>query len=241
MLVQTRGLVLRQTKYGETSVICSIYTEELGLQSYLVNGIRSSKAKTKANLLRPMSLLQLVVYHREGKNLQRIKEMSHDYLYQQVLFDIRKGAVGLFMIEILNKVLKEESPNAALFDFLHTHFVDLDLQDQPLTFYPLLFMLRLAGHLGFLPHIDQQAHHFFDLEEGLFTTDRPIHPNYIGRPQSDALYDLIRYVRQSDRPPQLDKATRKVLLGDLLRYYELHVEGFKKVNAHAILETVFSA
>lgn len=240
MLIPTRGLVLRQTKYGETSLICTIYTEELGIQSYLVNGIRSTKAKQKANLLRPMSLLQMVVYYREGKNLQRIREMSHDYLYQSMLFDITKGAIGLFMIEVLNKVLKEESPNSDLFDFLHTHFMDLDQRGEGLGNYPLLFLLRLSSYLGFFPHADASPGAYFDLEEGQFPMNRPFHPNYINRPQSDALHQLVRHVGYDEPPPTLKRGTRKVLLGDLLRYYELHVEGFHKVNAHAILETVFS-
>lgn len=240
MLISTRGIVLRQTKYGDTSLICTLFTEELGIQSYLVNGIRSAKSKQKANLLRPLSLLQLVVYHREGKNLQRIKEMSHDYLYQTLLFDIAKGAIGLFMIEVLNKTIKEENPNPSLFQFLYAHFVDLDQAEHGIGYYPLLFLLRLTSYLGFFPHAPQHVGGYFDLEEGLFPPDRPLHPNYINRPQSDALHALVRHLSENEPLPSLDRATRKVLLGDVLRYYELHVAGFHKVNAHAILETIFS-
>lgn len=239
MLISTRGIVLRQTKYGDTSVICTLYTEALGIQSYLVNGIRSSKSRQKANLLRPMSLLQLVVYHREGKNLQRIKEMSHDYLYQSVLFDIPKGAIGLFMIEVLNKVLKEEGTNESLYAFLHAYFVDLDQAEKGLALYPLLFLLRLSSYLGFFPHADAPAT-YFDLEEGQFTMQRPLHPNYIDRPISDDLYSLVRHVSHHTPAPSLDRPTRRILLGDLLRYYSLHIAGFQRVNAHAILESIFN-
>ncbi|MFT3936946.1 MAG: recombination protein O N-terminal domain-containing protein [Chitinophagaceae bacterium] len=55
----TKGIVLRTVKYGETSVIASIYTELFGLQSYLVNGVRTSSKKGpgKASLFQPGSIL----------------------------------------------------------------------------------------------------------------------------------------------------------------------------------------
>ena len=46
MIQQTKGIVLSSIKYAESSIICRIYTESLGLQSYIVNGVRKRKAKT---------------------------------------------------------------------------------------------------------------------------------------------------------------------------------------------------
>ena len=45
MITKTRGIVLNYIKYGDTSIICKIYTEQFGLQSYIINGIRKSKSK----------------------------------------------------------------------------------------------------------------------------------------------------------------------------------------------------
>ena len=58
MLHKTRGIVLHYIKYAETSVIVTIYTESFGRQSYIINGVRSKKAKIKANILQPLFLLQ---------------------------------------------------------------------------------------------------------------------------------------------------------------------------------------
>ena len=50
-LHKTKGIVLRAVKYGETSMVVSIFTELFGLQSYLVNGVRTAtkKGSGKAN------------------------------------------------------------------------------------------------------------------------------------------------------------------------------------------------
>ena len=37
MIVSTKGIVLRTTKYGESSVIVSVFTRECGLKSYIQN------------------------------------------------------------------------------------------------------------------------------------------------------------------------------------------------------------
>ena len=94
---KTKGLVLRTVKYGETSVIVSIFTELFGLQSYLVNGVRtiSKKGSAKASMFQPTAILDMVVYHNELKQLQRIKEFRWSHLYQHVLSDVRKKCGGI--------------------------------------------------------------------------------------------------------------------------------------------------
>ena len=69
MTHKTKGIVLRLTKYGETSVIVAIFTELFGIQTYMVNGVRSTKkSSSKANLFQPGAILDLIVYHNELHN-----------------------------------------------------------------------------------------------------------------------------------------------------------------------------
>ena len=91
MIQKTRGIVLRMIKFGETSVVVLIYTESFGIQSYLVNGVRTSKkSSAKANHFQPGSILELVVYHNDLKNLQRLREFKWHYLYRQHIFRCQK-------------------------------------------------------------------------------------------------------------------------------------------------------
>src|SRR6187399_868893 len=108
-LHKTKGIVLRAVKYGETSLIVTMFTELFGLQSYLVNGVRTSskKGSGKANLFQPTAILDLVVYHNELKHLNRIKEFKWAVLYSRVLSDVTRNAVALFFVELLTKCLKQ--------------------------------------------------------------------------------------------------------------------------------------
>src|SRR6059058_6013874 len=103
MTHKTKGIVLRTLKYGDTSVITTVYTELFGLQSYIVKGVRQStkKSSAKAIYFQPAAMLEMVVYHNELKNLNFIKEYEWGYLYQQVLFDVVKNTVAMYIIELL--------------------------------------------------------------------------------------------------------------------------------------------
>jgi len=154
MIQKTKGIVLRSVKYGETSLIVTMFTELFGLQSYLVNGVRqaSKKGGAKATFFQPASILELVAYHNDFNKLQRIREFKWDYLYQHVLSDVRKNAVALFMVELLGKCLKQPEPAPDLFYFAEDALRHLDEAGEAVTGnFPLYFALHLAVFFWF-PH-----------------------------------------------------------------------------------------
>jgi len=145
-LHKTKGIVLRTVKYGETSVIVTLFTELFGIQSYLVNGVRASSKKGtgKANMFQPAAILDLVVYHNELKQLNRIKEFRWSIIYQHILTDVPKNAVALFMVELLTKCLKQPESNPDLFHFVEDCFLYLDNSSGTVTAnLPLFFALHL--------------------------------------------------------------------------------------------------
>src|SRR6478735_4683644 len=151
-LHKTKGIVLRTVKYGETSLVVTMFTELFGLQSYLVNGVRAvpKKGTAKANLFQPAAVLDLIAYHNEFKNLQRLKEFKWAELNQELFSDVRKNAVAQFMIELLGKCLKQPEPNDELFYFIEDALHHLNAANQTITAnFPLFFALHLAVFFGF--------------------------------------------------------------------------------------------
>ncbi len=244
MLINTRGIVISTTKYSETSVIARIYTEELGLRSYMVNGVRKAKTKTKAALLQPLTLLDLVVYNREGKTLQRIKEMRPAQVFTSIPFDLVKSGVALFMSELMSKTVKEEETNTALFHFLYSEIEHLDASPSNLSLYPLCFMIGLSGHLGFRPHNDHhpEKQAFFDLRAGHFTaTEAPILSYALNKANSKQLAKLLDYQarERTIERPYINKSDRRSLLQCLLKYYQYHIENFKEIKSIWVLMEVW--
>ena len=118
MLHKANGIALGYFPYKETSIIARIYTDEFGLQSYLVNGVRTAKGKQKAALFQSFTLLELVVYYSGKSGLQRISELKCKYACQTIPFDYYKITVSLFLSEVLQKVLTEGLPDLDLFHFI---------------------------------------------------------------------------------------------------------------------------
>lgn len=129
-------------------MIVTIFTDEFGLQSYIVNGVRSKTTKSRIALYQPLTLVELVVYHRENANLNRIKEIKCLHPYQTLHLDVIKSSVGLFVAEVINKTVKEESHAKELCEFLISSLVTLDTSSYVNNFH-LIFLLKLSGFLGF--------------------------------------------------------------------------------------------
>ncbi len=242
-LHHTKGIVLRTVKYGETSVIVTIFTELFGIQSYIVNGVRTSskKGSGRANLFQPAALLELVVYHNELKNIQRIREFKWSYLYRNIFFDVIKNAVALFMVELLQKTLKQPESNPELFYFLEDAFIHLDeAEDQVLANYPLYFSLHLATFYGFqFTDSYSESEPFLDLQEGRFVTERPTHSWYLQYPYSYITSQLLRAMQPHElREIKLNKDTRRILLQAYQTFYALHIQDFGTMKTLQVLQEV---
>lgn len=239
MIIKTRGIVLRSMKYSETSIIVDVYTEEKGLRSYIVSGVRTKNAKIKSGHLQLMSILDLVVYHRDDKDLTRTKEIKSAHVYQSIPFDVVKGAVGLFMTELAQKTIKEQEENPALFRFLFDSFVHLDSTPHPVANLHLHFLLELSVFLGFMPgEADNPETSYFDMQEGNFVEYEPIHAYFMSRELSDLVAQLLKSNREACHTIKMNKIERRQLLKHLLDFFKLHIDDFPTINAHLILEEV---
>ncbi len=241
MLIPTRGIVINTVKYGDTSLIARIYTEKLGMQSYIINGVRKGKARTQAAMLQPLSLLEMVVYHRNQKNIQRTKEIKFAYTFQSIPFKITKSTVALFMTEVLHKTIKEEEANVPLFEFLFHNIQWLDQESTKVRNFPLSFLLQLSQWLGFRPQANfhQRKNTYFDMREGCFCRERPPHSFFVDMPLSRKLALLIEADVVSSQEVATSRLEREELLQVLLNYYRLHSENFKEIKSIAILKEVF--
>ncbi len=240
MLIKTPAIVFRTHKYGETSLIVELYTELYGLRKYIISGVRSPKARTQANLLQVMNLLDIVAYNRDDRDLNRLKEIRPAYLYQAIPFDVRRGAVGLFMAEIVRKAIQEREPNVPLFHFLCQTFTGLDTTPHPVANYHLGFMVEFAVFLGF-----QSAGQYtaatpvFDLREGDFVARIPNHPDYLIDDMAQAFDALSHHTAADAHLFAISRDNRQKLLNELIRFYRLHLDGMGEIHAHAVLRDVF--
>lgn len=242
MTHKTKGIVLRSIKYGETSLVVTIFTEMFGIQTYMVNGVRSSKkSAANANLFQPTAILDLVVYHSPNRQMHRIKEFSWGHLYHQLLSDVIKNSIGSFMAELIHKCLKQPEPNADLFSFFEESFLALDQANKAVTAnFALFFTLHLTYFFGFkMTDNYTDADCILDLQEGVFIDHQPTHPHFIDGQQAQ-LTTLLLKVMQPHELEQfnLNREIRRTLLLKYLEYYALHIPDFGQMKTLLVLHEV---
>ncbi|RYY98581.1 MAG: DNA repair protein RecO [Chitinophagaceae bacterium] len=243
MLQKTKGIVLRNVKYGETSLVVTALTEGFGLQSYIVNGVRqaSNRGTAKAACFQPGALLDLVVYHNPARNLNRIKEFRWAHLYQHLLSDVLKNAVGLFCIELLNKSLKEPEANAELFYFAEDALLHLDTASSAVTAnFPLFFALHLPVFFGFRIADEHSGDlSYLDLKEGTFVAEQPRHPHFLEGRAAEAVAHVLKVLQPEDLAEvRLTQELRRSILQQLEQYYALHLPDFGTLRTLPVLKEI---
>ncbi|WP_201987416.1 DNA repair protein RecO [Hymenobacter rubidus] len=239
MLIKTRGIVLSYLKYRETSIIARVYTEQLGVQSYVVNGVRKAKPPGRIALFQPFTLLELVAYVARGSGgLTRLSEFRCAEPFQTLPYDVQKGSVVLFLSEIVGKAVREEEQNEPLFRFLHDSILAFDRQTAGSENFALGFLLQLASYLG------------FGIASGAELTDQvimaghsPVAAGSTG-PATLRLREFEHYFDELLRTPVTSTIpngrVRHELLNVLIRYYQLHVEQLGEIRSLDILSQVLN-
>jgi DNA repair protein RecO (recombination protein O) len=239
MLHKTRGIVLKLTDYGDTSVIVQVFTEKFGLQSYMINGAKKPRAKIGRNMLQPLHLLDLVVYHKNTGNVQRIKELKNAPLLTHLPYDVVKSSIAMFLNEVLYKAIKQQTSDEQLFSYVFGSIELLDNLKQGLANFHLVFLLGLTRYLGFYPdYISANEADYFDMHNGVFTRYKPESSQYLSPPHTQYFFQLLNKGFHDLASIKLSNDERRYLITRLLDYYALHVEGFGFIRSHEVLEEV---
>ncbi|MCE2894526.1 MAG: DNA repair protein RecO [Flammeovirgaceae bacterium] len=222
MLHKTRGIVFRFTKYAESSIIVTIFTEHFGLQTYIVNSARSKTGKGKIALYQPLTLLEMVVYHKENATILRIKEVKCFHPYQTLTTDFKKSTIALFLTEVINRAVKEQSHTQELGQFLFHAFISLDGLRQNIENFHLLFLIKLSRHLGF----------------GVHQPEEILTPFFADDKEEKILEDLL--TADFGFAIQMNQVQRRNILDVLLRFYASHVENFGELKSLSVVRELIN-
>jgi len=233
MLIKTRAIVLHHVKYGETSLIVTLYTERHGRMTCIVSGIRSKKTHLSLTYFQPLTLLEAEIYYKSNREVHRLKELSCPFHYTSIPFSITKRTISLFLAEILWLTLREEESNEGLFNFLFHAFQLLDSKDEGVANFHLLFLIHYSRYLGIFPpglESSPDISRFADMK-----VFRNL-PGETGR----TFMEMMKTSLAQAEIISLNKAGRLILLDALVKYFEEHLEGMGRIKSVAVLKELFS-
>jgi DNA repair protein RecO (recombination protein O) len=240
MIEKTRAIVLHQLKYSDAGIVVQVYSRQFGRLSFLIKGMRNKKGGKHNASFQPLSIIDIVFYHKESRGMQMLKEYSMAYSTTGINGNIQKCCIAIFLGEVLNSVLKEESPQEELFDYINDSIIYLNKCTEGVMNFHIAFLTGLTAYLGFEPGKKLNPEDsFFDMLNGEFVKLPPLHGNYASSEISVIFSQFFISKWDSLATIPLTGSLRNEALETLLRYYSLHLPGLKKINSLEILKEVF--
>ena len=220
MIIKTNGIVLKYLKYKESSIICKIYTESHGLQSFIVNGVRSTKS-CQLSIYQPLNQLSMILYKKSNSTLNRIKESKISKIYRSLHTDISKISICFFLSEFLSKVLSSEEDQISKFKFITESILYFDKKKNNYNDFHIQFLLKLSYHFGFSISDGKQLANYKKMDPLLIEyIDKCINNNY----------DFI--IKSNNN-------LRNNVINLIIEYYRSNLDINLNIKSNDILQQVF--
>ena len=235
----SRGVVLSTVKYGERALIVQMLTPTHGRQSYIVQGVGSSRRTARQALFQPMFALEFEALCSPRMDIHRFKEVQAGIVLRSIPFDVRKSTIALFMAEVLHRLVRESEVGEMLFDFVWGSIEALDAAEEGVANFHLWFLSQLSRFLGFAPGNEYKHGDWFNIAEGCYTSLQPPRQYAIAPHNALLLRDMlecdVRYLAEIG----LSRVERVEFLEALLSYYAYHLDTIRSVESIRILREVF--
>ena len=237
---KARGVVLSTVKYGDSGMVVQMLTDRYGRQSYMVQGVRSSRGRgSKMALFQPLFVLSFEGLEPLHGDLHKMREVQNDIVFKSVPYDIRKSTMALFMAEVLYRLVGESEANEPMFDFVYNSVKALDEIEEGVANFHLWFLANLSRYLGYFPGNEHRKGCWFDMREGLYVGTMPLHDYTMNSTEAELLRDLTECDLACLGEIPLNREQRVTMLSRLVEYYSIHLEAIRSVRSISILQEVF--
>jgi len=211
----TELIVLNHTKVGESNIVVHTLSPEFGRRSFILSNSR----KAPMALLLPLNIVSAEIVPNSKSDLWRARNLRLEHPLVGLHGNVSKSAVAMFISEVLYRVVREGTYEEGLYEWCRGSILTLDALQSDWANYPLLFLLELAGALGFAATIDDLAP---------FTDDR-----------YEEFLALTRCSRTEALLLPLSGAVRNSMCQGLLRYLSFHTDSRIEIRSLGVLREMW--
>lgn len=158
-IASLKAFVLRRIKYGESSLIVSLFSEERGKLSAIAKGARSARSKTgMASILEPLNLIEAEIYFKPSREVQLISKADIISDFSVLKSNLDRMATSAEIMRTLGSHVHENEPNPNIWKLINRTM--RQMQSVPidsLKSHELAFKARLLSALGYEPVLEKCA------------------------------------------------------------------------------------
>ncbi|MBP5496094.1 MAG: DNA repair protein RecO [Bacteroidales bacterium] len=235
MIISTPGIVMHATKYGDTSLIVKIFTQQQGNQSFIVKNAFRKNNRFAASYFTPLAMMDISYDDHSKSSLKYLKDITPRRATTPMYYDPAKSSILLFYNEILYKLLMDSGQDEVLFDFLQEEIAKVHNARENMAELPLRFLLRLSRVMGYEPEDNISPNNpYFSLQECRFQPFFIENAGILTQQQSQYLHLLLN----QEEPVPVTRDLRTALLKGLVAYFQTHNEQIRKIDSLEILSAV---
>lgn len=230
MLIKSSAIVLKKIPYTDHASVVTIYTREIGLQRFLVQGLH--KKNNKNAYYQIGNTIEIVFNAKSNPGLLRIKEVSN--LGSNSAFDqFAVQQIKWFYLEIVGNCLQEgHHSDLELFDYIFEHFQQLK-PNPNLAYMPIAFLIGLGMHLGYEIDWEIGSQTSLDLTTGQSSTAST--PSYF---RTESWMNRALLEISQGNVPQLNKSERRMLIDKLVAHLQHHLFPQRTVKSLEIFDMI---
>jgi DNA repair protein RecO (recombination protein O) len=175
-IISLEAFVLRRIRYGESSLIVSLFSDERGKLSVIAKGARSNKSKSgMASVLEPLNMIEAEVYIKPSREVQIIGKADIIADFSGIKSNLDRMETAAKILRTLDSLTHTDEPNYALWKAFENTLRQLDSSpSENLPSISLAFKARILSALGYEPILEIcsrcdceiSGKAFFDAESG---------------------------------------------------------------------------
>jgi DNA repair protein RecO len=229
--LKTDAFILSGFKYGDSSKIVTLFSEESGKFSAIVKGVRNNKSKL-GGVFENMNHINVIFSKKDNRDLQFISKAECVSSFSGIKDDFDKLMVAYKLLELTSKMMYDYDVSKEVFHLLKEAFYCLDIADKNISVIFLMYQIKFAVIQGIDP-INSRAGNFDENNFVFNDRDNAVKRNmffdeskrkYIELLYGKSFSDLFSFSADTDLVKQIQNAYEYHFMTSIGKY------GFSKSN-----------
>lgn len=237
---KTKGLVLNAIKYGDTSAIVQVYTQDYAVLPLMIKGLYGGKNKKLKAICYAFTEIEFSFKPQQKSNIVLPSNLQASNSFYEMHRHPIKSMMLQFIAEVVYQCVKHDDVNPKLYAFLFEMVAIFNDKKEHFSEFHLFLFLKLTSHFGFYPNQENAELAYFDLLEGRFSQQINA-PTLLSEEETKDWKKLLSTEFTANSPHYFNKSSRQRLTDNLMDYLSIHLDGFKEPKSLLILKEVLRA